>query len=136
MLLSLALEGQKIVGNGLCDVLDYCSELEALSVALVTIDNPDTLLRVRNTNVKIRQLDLFGSTLPEATLLFLFGNVFRNLRKLNVSGVRNLSAVVFNYLVKRSPKLENLSLKGHLTRVDDGFLKVIEQNLKCKRVVA
>lgn len=134
-LLDLSLEGQKIVGSGLRAVLDACCELKSLAIPLVGIDSPDTLLRIRNTSVKIRQLDLFGSVLPEATLLFLFGNVFRNLKKLNASGVRNLSKDVFKYLVKRSPKLESLSLKGHLTRVDDSFLEVIQQNLTCKHKI-
>ncbi len=130
-LLALSLEGQRVLGHGIRDVLDYCTELEALALPLVAIDEPKSLLRVRNTAVKVKHLDLFGSLLPEDTLLFLFGNVFRNLRKLNVSGVRNLTFDAFKYAVQRSALLESLSLKGHIVRVDDTFLEVIGQNLKC-----
>jgi hypothetical protein len=137
-LLALSLEGQRLQGAGLTDVLNCCkqknnlsfvvvsetnrdlrfgicfwilfinsgTELEALYIPLITIDNPDELLRIRNTSVKIRQLDLFGSILPENTLLFLFGNVFRNLRKLNVSGVRHLSFEVTQFCLRFSLKRE------------------------------
>ncbi len=130
VLMALSLEGQRFDGAGLTRVLNQCVELESLAVPLCTIQESE-LVFIRNTKVRVKQLDLFGSTFKEATLLFLFGNVFRNLRKLNISGVRHLSLQVFSYVCLRSPRLEQLSVKGHIATFGDAFLEVVSKHLSC-----
>ena len=129
VLMALSLEGQRFDGAGLTRVLNQCRELESLAIPLCTIQEAE-LVFIRNTQVRVKQLDLFGNTFAEATLLFLFGNVFRNLRKLNISGVRNLTRQVFRYVCLRSPHLEHLSVKGHIARLNDDFLEDVQSHLK------
>jgi hypothetical protein len=129
VLMALSLEGQRFDGGGLTRLLNQCCELESLAIPLCQIQEA-ALVFIRNTSVRVKQLDLFGSTFAEATLLFLFGNVFRNLRKLNISGVRHLTRQVFRYVCLRSPHLEQLSVKGHIARFNDEFLEDVQANLK------
>ena len=127
-LLSLSLEGQKL-GCGLTHILNGCLELEHLAIPLVSLSDESELLLIRNTSVRVRVLDLFGCVFAEGTLLFLFGNVFRGLRRVNLSGVRNMTREVFSYVCQRSPMLESLACKGHLVRFDDSFLEIIQKQL-------
>jgi hypothetical protein len=115
-------------------VINNCKELESLAIPLCNVAE-EALLLIRNTRCRVKCLDMFGSTFSEATLLFLFGNVFRNLRRLNISGVRNLSLPVFKYICLRSPTLQSLSLKGHIAKVTDEYLECISRNLDCLTVV-
>ena len=127
-LLSLALEGQRF-NTGLTSVLNKCSELKSLAIPMCQLADQESLLFIRNTNCRVRDLDLFGALFSEATLLYIFGNVFRNLRKLNISGVRHLTLNVFKYICRRSPSLHELSLKGHLSNVTDEYLLEIGERL-------
>lgn len=126
-LLSLSVEGQRF-RHGLTAVLNQCRELHHLAMPLCHVDE-EALLLVRNTSCRVRVLDLFGSLISENTLLFLFGNVFRQLHRLNASGVRHLTHNVMRYVCQRNPSLQSLSLKGHIANLTDDYLQCISQCL-------
>lgn len=127
-LLSLSLEGQRF-DHGVTAILNQCSALQALAIPMCRV-NEEALLLVRNTSCRVRRLDLFGATFSQATLLFLFGNVFRNLVRLNLSGVRHFNLDVLRFVCLRSPRLQWLSLKGFLGTVTDEHLDVIAASLR------
>lgn len=126
-LLELSLENQ-VFDTGITAVLNNCLGLKSLAIPLCKISE-SSLFLIRNTSCRVKALDLFGARFKEETLLFLFGNVFRNLQKLNVAGVQKLTLDVIKFICKRSPRLQCLSLKGHLFQVTDEYIDVVAANL-------
>jgi len=126
-LLALSLENQTF-NVGITSIINSCLNLQSLAMPLCYI-NEQSLFLIRNTSCHVRALDIFGSRFKEETLLFLFGNVFRNMQRVNLSGVKWLTLNVMKFICKRSPNLQSLSLKGHLLTVTDEYLDVIGDTL-------